>query len=452
MKRIRDILARNKTPVIVQDDITYKQVTIRTNYKGVVLRGTQSGSTIGTKNQFAVSSGQFILSRIDARNGAFGIIPEELEDAIVTNDFLAFDINEDEVEREFFNVFLQSPVFLEACIKASRGNTNRKRVDEDFFLNYRVNLPPLPEQRDLIEQINKGRTQIAIAQGEITHQKSLLAKLKQAILQEAIQGKLTADWRAAHQDVEPASQLLKRIQAEKARLIADKKLRPEKPLSGITSAEIPFEIPKGWEWCRLGDINMKFLGGEAYQSSAILPSGTNQVVRIGNIKPDTLDLSKRPAFISDSLAEETANSRLQPGDILVTMTGTYQKKDYCFTVLLAEEHFADRRLFQNQRVGCFRLHPEIHKPFLIRALKLTRLLDPVFESSTGAANQANISKGALLNILIPLPPLAEQAEIVKRVEALMETCRALETEIAQARTHATHLLQAVLKEAFAPAA
>ena len=134
MKRIRDILTRNKTPVIVQNDVTYKQVTIRTNYKGVVLRGTQSGSTIGTKNQFEVSAGQFILSRIDARNGAFGIIPEELEGAIVTNDFLAFDINEDKVEREFFNVFLQSPIFLEACIKASRGNTNRKRVYDNKYI------------------------------------------------------------------------------------------------------------------------------------------------------------------------------------------------------------------------------------------------------------------------------------------------------------------------------
>ena len=177
MKRIGDMLTRNKTPATVLDDVTYKQVTIRTNYKGVVLRGSQNGSSIGTKNQSAVSAGQFILSRIDARNGAFGIVPEELEGAIVTNDFLAFDINEEKVEREFFNVFLQAPQFLEACIKASRGNTNRKRVDEDFFLNYQVNLPPLAEQHEIIKQINKGRTKLAAVSAEITHQQSLLAKL-----------------------------------------------------------------------------------------------------------------------------------------------------------------------------------------------------------------------------------------------------------------------------------
>ena len=101
-------------------------------------------------------------------------------------------------------------------------------------------------------QLNCFRLEQLKLEHEITHQESLLAKLKQAILQEAIQGKLTADWRAAHPDVEPASQLLHRIQAEKARLIAAKKLRPEKPLPKITPAEIPFDIPKGWEWCRFG--------------------------------------------------------------------------------------------------------------------------------------------------------------------------------------------------------
>ena len=254
MKRIGDILTRNKTSVVVEDGVSYKQVTIRTNYKGVVLRGSQDGSAILTKNQSRVSAGQFILSRIDARNGAFGIIPEELEGAIVTNDFLAFDINEAEVERDFFNVFLQSPVFLEACIKASRGNTNRKRVEENFFLNYEVNLPPLREQHTLIKQINQGRDGIATAQREITQQETLLAQLQQAILQEAIQGKLTADWRAAHPATEPARELLHRIQAEKSRLIAAKKLRPEKPLPKITPEEIPFKIPKSWEWCRLGAV------------------------------------------------------------------------------------------------------------------------------------------------------------------------------------------------------
>ena len=233
MKRIGDILTRYKVAETVKDDVTYKQVTIGTNYKGVRLRGTKPGIEIGTKNQWLVKAGQFILSRIDARNSAFGIIPDDLEGALVTNDFMAYEVNEDEVDRDFFNVFLQSPQFLEACIKASRGNTNRKRVQEEFFLNYEVNLPDIEHQRLLIQKIERAKAAMATAESEIAHQQSLLGKLKQAILQEAIQGKLTAQWRAANPvgdlsteasaKVEPASQLLQRIQAEKTRLIAEKK-------------------------------------------------------------------------------------------------------------------------------------------------------------------------------------------------------------------------------------
>ncbi len=444
MKRIGTILKRNKTPVVVEDGTSYKQVTIRTNYKGVVLRGTQNGSTILTKNQFAVSAGQFILSRIDARNGAFGIIPEELEGAIITNDFLAFDINEDEVEREFFNVFLQSPVFLEACIKASRGNTNRKRVDEDFFSNFEVNLPPLAAQHELIKRINQGRTKLALAQHEITHQQSLLGKLKQAILQEAIQGKLTAEWRAAHPDVEPASQLLHRIQAEKVRLIAAKKLRPEKPLPTIPPAEIPFEIPKGWEWCRLGYV----IGDtDSGWSPACLkneaPAGKWGVLRTTAVQVREY-LEHENKELPPTLTPRPEAEAL-PGDILMTRAGPANRVGICCLV----RETRPQPMISDKLV---RFRPILAEPGYIEMFAATPQFQKLIEASKQgmAQSQVNISRENLTAALIPLPPLAEQAAIVERVEALMTTCRALEAEIEHARTHAAHLLQAVLKEAFAP--
>jgi type I restriction enzyme S subunit len=445
MKHIGHILTRNKTPVTVLDDVTYKQVTIRTNYKGVILRGSQNGSSIGTKNQSAVSAGQFILSRIDARNGAFGIVPEELEGAIVTNDFLAFDINEDEVEREFFNVFLQAPQFLEACIKASRGNTNRKRVDEDFFLNYQVNLPPLAEQHEIIKQINKGRTKLAAVSTEITHQQSLLAKLKQAILQEAIQGKLTADWRAAHPDVEPASQLLHRIQAEKARLIATKKLRPEKPLPKITPAEIPFEIPKGWEWCRLGNV----IGDTDSGWSPACLKNEAPIGKWGVLRTTAVQVREYLEHENKQLPPTLTprpEAEARPGDILMTRAGPANRVGICCLVR------ATRPLLMiSDKLVRFR--PVLADPEYIELFAATPQFQKLIEASKQgmAQSQVNISRENLTATLIPLPPLAEQAAIVERVEALMTTCRALEAEIEHARTHAAHLLQAVLKEAFAPA-
>lgn len=441
MKRISDILSRNKTSVVVENGTIYKQVTIRTNYKGVVLRGTQDGATILTKNQFAVSAGQFILSRIDARNGAFGIVPQELHGAIVTNDFLAFDINEDEVAHEFFNVFLQSPIFLEACIKASRGNTNRKRIDEDFFLSYRVSLPPLREQHKLIKQINKGRSKIAFAQVEITYQQSLLSKLRQVVLQEAIQGKLTAAWRAANRDVEPASQLLDRIRAEKARLIGCKKLRPERSLPKHTTAESPFEIPSGWEWTELIELCKKTgagstpSGGKAAYSASGIP-----FLRSQNVHDDGLVLDN-VARISDTIHRRMEGTIVVPGDLLLNITGGSIGRCAVVTDEIDEANV-------NQHVAIVRpvlkqfgkyLHVVILSPYFQRKIG---------EVQTGAGREG-LPKNKMDRIAIPVPPLAEQAAIVARVKALMATCKALEAEIEHSSTHAAQLLQAVLKEAFA---
>jgi type I restriction enzyme S subunit len=441
MKRIGDILTRNKTPVVVADGTNYKQVTIRINYKGVVLRGSQDGSTILTKNQYRVSAGQFILSRIDARNGAFGIIPNDLEGAIVTNDFLTFDINEDEVEQDFFNVFLQSPIFLEACIRASRGNTNRKRVEEEFFLNYEVNLPPLPEQQALIKQINRSRAKIGTAQSEITRQQSLLANLRQALLQEAIVGKLTTEWRAAHPNVTSASELLHRIQAEKRRLITAKKLRTEKPLPKITADDIPFEIPKSWEWCRYGMLCEYVTSGSRGWQQYYSNSGA-LFIRAQNIKTDKLELDDE-AFVDLPEKAEGTRSKVQKNDILITITGGNLAK-----TALIEEEFEEA--YVSQHIALTRLVDTdlarwVHQTLITEAGPRGQLL------GFSRGDKPGLNLPNVRHVLIPLPPIAEQIAIVERVEALMTTCRAVEAEIERSRTHAAHLLQAVLNEAFAPA-
>ena len=88
---------------------------------------------------------------------------------------------------------------------------------------------------------------------ELTIRPKNAKELKGLILQLAIQGKLTANWRVENPDVEPASELLNRIQKEKEQLVKEKKIRKEKPLLKITKDEIPYLIPRSWAWCRVGE-------------------------------------------------------------------------------------------------------------------------------------------------------------------------------------------------------
>ena len=99
-------LKRNKTLIEIQDDEIYKRVTIRINGGGTKIRDEVKGILIATKRQFLVKKGQFLFSRIDARNGAFGIANQEIDMAIVTNDFPVFDIDKITINPYFFEIIL----------------------------------------------------------------------------------------------------------------------------------------------------------------------------------------------------------------------------------------------------------------------------------------------------------------------------------------------------------
>jgi type I restriction enzyme S subunit len=150
------LIIRNREKEILEDDKAYKQVTIKLYGKGVVQRGDELilGKNIGTKNQFRVSEGQFIMSKIDARNGAFGIVPAELEGAITTQDFLSYNINTEKILPEFFNLITSTKHFAELCQKASSGTTGRQRVDEKAFLGFRIPVPRIEVQKEIVQQYN----------------------------------------------------------------------------------------------------------------------------------------------------------------------------------------------------------------------------------------------------------------------------------------------------------
>lgn len=115
----------------------------------------KKGSEIGTKRQTVVHAGQFIVSKIDARNGAFGVIPDDLEGAIVTNDFPVFDVDSSKILPQFMVLISTTPQFVEFARKCSSGTTNRKRIDIDAFLQQVIPLPSLDEQKAILKAYNE---------------------------------------------------------------------------------------------------------------------------------------------------------------------------------------------------------------------------------------------------------------------------------------------------------
>ena len=159
---INKLLVRNNEYVIIEDEKLYKRVTVKINANGVVLRDEEYGKNIGTKRQFIAKEGQMIVSKIDARNGAFGLIPSELDGAIVTNDFPLFDINHHLVNKNYLILLAKTNLFVDFAKSCSRGTTNRQRMDMDKFLTLEIPLPSISEQEAIIKNYY-GKIEQAVA-------------------------------------------------------------------------------------------------------------------------------------------------------------------------------------------------------------------------------------------------------------------------------------------------
>jgi len=159
-----DVLRRSEHIIPLAPEATYKEVTVRINGKGVVERRQVQGVEIAADRRYQVKSGQFIISRIDARHGASGLIPDDLDGAVVTNDFPLFDVAKDRLDPAFLGWMSKTASFVELCKRASEGTTNRVRLSEDRFKALNIPLPPLDEQRRIVARIEDLSAKVREAQ------------------------------------------------------------------------------------------------------------------------------------------------------------------------------------------------------------------------------------------------------------------------------------------------
>src|SRR5260370_8979848 len=163
--RLADILTRSEEWIDIWPDKQYRQVTVRFWGKGVVLRDEVSGAEIAADRRFVSRPQQFILSRIDGRNGAFGIGPDSVDGAVVSSDFPVFAVDQSQILPKFLDWMSKTHNFVDLCKAASEGTTNRVRLKEERFLTAEISLPPLEEQHRIVERIEELAARIEEARG-----------------------------------------------------------------------------------------------------------------------------------------------------------------------------------------------------------------------------------------------------------------------------------------------
>jgi type I restriction enzyme S subunit len=266
--------------------------------------------------------------------------------------------------------------------------------------------------------------------GELYSVKENVAELRRAILQLAVMGKLVPQ----DPDDEPASELLRAIELEKKRLVKEGKIKQSKPLQEIKPEEVPYDLPKGWEWVRLGHITSKITDGD-HQTPPRISEGY-RLLSAKNVRDGYLDFDNCDFISKEHYLKSRERCCPELNDLLIVSVGGTIGR----TSLVPEDSF-------------FALVRSVAliKPLLITSSYLKYSMDSnLLQNSIHARKRGGAQPCLYLSeiekFLFSLPPLAEQRRIVTKIDKLMALCDQLDQQIDAATSKQTTLLNAVMAQ------
>lgn len=423
-------------------DTSHKQENLTvygvTNKDGITITGIQASEDLS--NYLMLLENQFAYNPYRINVGSLGLAPKGLI-GLVSPAYIIFETTE-ELNSEFLYYYLKSSLGLN-LIKwyGDRGGV-RSALGYNDLCN--IDIPDLSLEQQIIllnkmKEINVGLDEFS---NEICYQEEYISKLRQSILQEAVQGKIVPQ----DPNDEPASVLLERIKDEKEKLIKEGKLKKEKPLPPIAEDEIPYELPKGWEWAYINEVAFvtKLAGFEytKYLSTAISNSGKIPIIRAQNIKMNRF-IDNNSEFISTELSVKLNRSALYKKCILMTFIGAgigevaiFDKSNrYHLAPNVAKiEIFNNYSTNIEEKYALYYFMSEIGQKDIFRFLKATA--------------QPSLSMETIRKVRVPIPPLDEQIRIIQKVDQFMSLCDELEKSIEQSKKQSELLMQSFLQEAF----
>jgi type I restriction enzyme, S subunit len=382
-----EVLRHSQEYIEAPEFKVYPKLSVKLYGKGVTLDTPADGSSLKMKRHQLAKSGQVILSEIWGKKGAIGFVPSEGEGALCTSHFFLFDVIKEKIEPKYLQMIFAANYLESQLDEQAKGTTGYAAVRPKYLLAAKIPLPPLEEQQRIVARIESLAANIEEARG--LREKAVVGA--EAIIPAVMHGKFDFD---------------------------------------------------GSE-TTVGDF-ATVQGGFAFASESYDEKGTHQVVRIGNVRDGYLDLTRALVRWNPASDKRVLKYELNPGDLVISMTGTREKRDYGFIAIVPDNHL----LLLNQRVGRFVIHREIDHNYLFQFLRSPFFRDRLFPSATGTANQANIGNGDIERINFAPPPLSEQQQIVADLEVLQAKIDQLKCLQAETSKELDAILPSVLDKAF----
>ncbi|UTC55255.1 restriction endonuclease subunit S [Treponema sp. OMZ 906] len=407
--------------------VTYKRLD-KIDFSGTIHISEKPSKT----DMIIVQPGDLVISGTNVAKGAIAVY-QGVEPVTATIHYSSYIFDDSVVDLEYFKYFVKSPAFIETLKKQAKGGI-KTEIKSKVFLPLEISLPDLPTQKQIVKRISVNLKRVNELAKEIETQKGYAKQLRRNILQDAIEGKLTADWRKEHpvQKGNPdydAEALFELIQKEREVYKKWKKLPP------ILDAEKPFELPTGWKWVRLGEIAEGFMYGTSAKSS---PFGTCPVLRMGNIQDGMIDWEK---LVYSNNEEEISKYALRKFDLLFNRTNSRE------IVGKTAVYESDKQAIYAGYLVRFRII--LSNPYFINYV----LNSPMHREwcnamKTDALGQSNINAEKLKKFVLTLPPLAEQQKIVDIVSAGLDNIWELKKQISLREEYTNQLMRSILKENF----
>ena len=384
------------------------KINVITNYKTCII-GKDKIPVRATK---LVSKGDILYSTVRPYLKNVAIVPNELDKQIATSGFYVLKSLEPTDNKYLFYLLL-SPYLTNAMHEKMKG-INSPSIKKSDLKSFPIPLPPLEEQKRIVAKIEKLMSLVdEYAESYNRLQKidnEFEDKLKQSVLQYAMEGKLVKQ----NPSDEPASELIKKIENEKAELIKEGKIKKSKKLPAITDDEKPFDIPDSWEWVRLGNITI-YQNGYAYKSSQLtkikrgLPVIKSQnIMTLNVVIKDNNDYVEQPN-------DRMLRSQINKGDLLMCLSSQSQNPEPLGKTAI---YNLDEPALLNQRVLKLKLIDQSMTKLVFYFINSPWFHYTVSHKGSGSG-QSNLKLNHVRNMLLPVPPLEEQKRIVTKIEELM---------------------------------
>ncbi|MDK2916122.1 MAG: type restriction enzyme subunit [Euryarchaeota archaeon] len=341
--------------------------------------------------------------------------------------------------------YIRQTSFRELAESNMAGSVGQKRVPKQFIANAAIALPPLPEQHRIVAAIEALFARLDAANARLERVPGILKQFRQAVLAAACDGRLTEDWRAENPNRENGSVIISRIVAERKHqsVIGNKnKERIVTPKIIQNGYEEYFEIPSSWLWVNFGTVLGEIKNGISIKPHNDPPG--DRILRISALRARNVNLSDYRYLRNSEI--HIKSYQLEDNDLLFTRySGSEEFVGICGLVRGLKDNvilYPDKLIrvrFDHQQIL-----PNYVELFYLNGFARQMIID----SSKSSAGQRGISGKNIRDLPLALPPLPEQHEIVRRVDALFALADKIEAEVAAARAKTETMRQSILAQAF----